>query len=120
MVLIHLVVFGSGQPFPAALNLSLLDGTNGFAMMGAAADDRCGSAVASVGDLNGDGVDEVALSCPGAGSDAGVVHVVYGRATAFPAVLNLSALNSSTGITIEGAAPGHQAGSPNPYIYSGW
>jgi len=52
------VVFGRDTaetgPFPASLDLSVLDGTNGFRLNGVAADDRSGNAVSSAVDVNGD------------------------------------------------------------------
>jgi hypothetical protein len=41
--------------FPPTLSLSILDGTNGFRLNGAAAADFSGFAVSSAGDVNGDG-----------------------------------------------------------------
>jgi hypothetical protein len=45
--------------FPANIDLSSLDGTTGFKLSGAAAIDRSGFSVASAGDVNGDGFDDV-------------------------------------------------------------
>ena len=41
--------------YPALIQLSSLDGTNGFKINGVAADDTSGISVASAGDVNGDG-----------------------------------------------------------------
>ncbi|NDG51347.1 MAG: hypothetical protein EBY30_20465, partial [Rhodospirillales bacterium] len=49
------VVFGRASGFTASLNLSTLNGTNGFKLAGVAAGDRSGESVASAGDVNGDG-----------------------------------------------------------------
>ena len=43
------------------LNLSILDGTNGFRLDGVAAGDRSGSAVSNAGDVNGDGLADVVI-----------------------------------------------------------
>ena len=43
------------MPFGAVLNLSSLNGTNGFRIDGVAAGDQSGRSVASAGDVNGDG-----------------------------------------------------------------
>src|SRR4029079_11011611 len=51
------VVFGSNSGFAAGLNISELNGSNGFAINGIAAYDRSGSSVSSAGDVNGDGID---------------------------------------------------------------
>ena len=49
------VVFGSQAGFPANFELSTLNGTNGFALNGVAADDLTGFRVSGAGDVNGDG-----------------------------------------------------------------
>src|SRR5438552_2965851 len=49
------VVFGKALGFAATIDLSTLDGSNGFRLDGVAASDSSGSTVASAGDVNGDG-----------------------------------------------------------------
>ncbi len=51
------VVFGSNAGFAANLDLSTLNGTNGFRISGVTAYDQSGWSVASAGDVNGDGID---------------------------------------------------------------
>src|SRR4028118_1235155 len=55
------VVFGSNSGFVAGLDLSELNGSNGFAINGIVADDRLGSSVSSAGDVNGDGFDDLII-----------------------------------------------------------
>ena len=45
-----------GQSFPAELELSSLDGTNGFVLKGAAAVSWANHFVSGAGDVNGDGL----------------------------------------------------------------
>src|SRR6185295_8436958 len=56
------VVFGSaalaGSP---PLDLSQLDGTNGYLIRGVDSGDRAGWTVAAAGDVNGDGMDDLAI-----------------------------------------------------------
>ena len=47
--------------FPPTLNLSILDGTNGFRLDGVMAGDRSGSAVSGAGDVNGDGLADLVI-----------------------------------------------------------
>ena len=109
------VVFGrdTGQtgPFPPSLNLSDLDGTNGFRLNGVAADDFSGRAVSSAGDVNGDGLADLLIGAFGAdpnGSYSGVSYVVFGRNTAqtgpFPPSLNLADLDGTNGFRLNGVA----------------
>ena len=83
------VVFGrntvQSDPFPASLNLSNLDGTNGFRLAGVALVDRSGQAVSSAGDVNGDGLADLLIGAAFAdpnGSLSGASYVVFGRNTA--------------------------------------
>ena len=55
------VVFGQAGGFAANLDLSDLDGTNGFQISGEAADDFSGRSVSSAGDVNGDGFDDLII-----------------------------------------------------------
>ncbi len=104
------VVFGrdtaNAGEFPAAFQLSSLDGTNGFAMHGAGEGDRSGGAVAGIGDVNGDGLDDVIVGArqadPLGREDAGAGYVVFGRPGAFPPAIELAALNGEDGFAIAG------------------
>src|SRR5215471_21652057 len=49
------VVFGRASGFGASIDLSTLNGTNGFKLRGVAPSDKSGRSVASAGDFNGDG-----------------------------------------------------------------
>ena len=55
------VVFGKASGFAANLNLSTLDGSNGFKLSGVAAVDGSGGSVSAAGDVNGDGFDDLII-----------------------------------------------------------
>ncbi|MCE3290238.1 MAG: hypothetical protein K0R83_2250 [Caulobacter sp.] len=110
------VVFGrdtaTAGGFAASLSLGALNGTNGFRIVGAASDDRSGVSVASAGDVNGDGVDDLivgAMYADTGGSGSGTSYVVFGRNTAaagaFAANLNLATLDGTNGFRLDGGAP---------------
>jgi len=85
------VLFGDDGPFPPVVQLSDLDGSNGFTIVGAGDYDRTGIDVAVAGDVNGDGVDDVVIGtypAPGYGEER--AYVVFGRqgATSCPADLD--------------------------------
>ena len=83
------MVFGKASGFAAALDLASLNGTNGFRLDGIDAGDYSGSSVASAGDVNGDGFDDIMIGAsgadPGGNYDAGESYVVFGKASGFAA-----------------------------------
>ena len=77
-------MFGNDSGFSSSLNLSSLDGSNGFAINGIDANDVIAS-VSGAGDVNGDGIDDVIIGASGAdpngNSSAGESYVVFGIAS---------------------------------------
>jgi Ca2+-binding RTX toxin-like protein len=107
------VVFGKASGFAPNLNLSSLDGSNGFRLTGVAAGDLTGRSVASAGDVNGDGFADLIVGAFGAdpnGSRSGTSHVVFGQASGFAANINLSSLDGSNGFSLSGAAADDYSG----------
>ena len=101
------------MPFDAIIELSDLDGSNGFQLGGLVADDHGGYSVSSAGDVNGDGIDDLIIGAPQAdlnGDLSGSVYVVFGSASGFSADFDLSTLDGSNGFRIDGAATRHYAG----------
>ncbi len=112
MLLCLLPFQGAGaQPFPALFSLESLlageggDGSQGFVINGITAGDELGIGLASAGDLNGDGFDDIVIGAsnvdfPGE-LDNGQVYVIYGRDAAvsgdFPAEIELSDLLADNG-----------------------
>ncbi|MBN3921969.1 MAG: FG-GAP repeat protein, partial [Nostoc sp. NMS4] len=103
------VVFGSKSGFKAQLNLSTLNGTNGFAINGIKQFDFSSRPVSNAGDINGDGIDDLIIGAYGAsrnGEESGQSYVVFGSKSRFSPQLNLSTLNGTNGFTINGINPG--------------
>ncbi|MEH2125357.1 MAG: hypothetical protein V7K44_13545, partial [Nostoc sp.] len=100
------VVFGSNSSFEASFNLSSLNGSNGFVINGIDSGDRSGISVSNVGDINGDGFDDLIIGAtyadPNGQRDAGESYVVFGSNSGFGASFNLSSLNGSNGFVING------------------
>ena len=95
------VVFGKPQFEQTPVDLNALDGTNGFKLIAENAyrynpGDYFGSEVTSVGDINHDGVDDIAI----AAKFLEKLYVVYGNPQGFPDSLKVSDLNGSNGFTI--------------------
>ncbi len=107
------VVYGSATPFPADVDLTNLTGTNGFRILGEMAGDRCGETLAGVGDINGDGIDDIGLGAQFAdpnGEASGKVYVLFGSTGMHAPSLQLGALPEAAGIAFHGAAPGEYCG----------
>lgn len=88
------VVFGSSSGFDPALELSSLDGTNGFALTGAEADRLASGA----GDVNADGIDDLIFGTTFESNDA--AYVVYGTTAGFESEVDLSALDGASGFVV--------------------
>lgn len=112
------VVFGKKTSlvgnFPASFNLASLDGTNGFIVNGNAADDGLGIGVSSAGDVNNDGFDDVLIGATGvdyAGNlNAGTAYVIFGKATPFASIVEITSLDGSNGGALRGVAAGDNLG----------
>ena len=116
------VVFGRNAAvdggFPLNVQLSNLDGTNGFTLSGADLDDLSGHAVEGAGDINGDGIDDVIIGAyladNAVASDAGAAYIVFGRNTAltgnFPVRLDLASIDGAGGFALEGQSESDQLG----------
>lgn len=99
------VVFGS-KTSRKSLELSDLDGTNGFVIDGIDRNSFYGESVSSAGDINGDGIDDLIIGAnysdlDGDGS-GGESYVVFGSKTSPGARLNVFSLNGTNGFVIEG------------------
>jgi hypothetical protein len=107
------VVFGKTTPFAATLAVSSLNGSNGFRLIGNTDNNYAGGAVAGVGDVNGDGLDDLIVGARGAGgSDRGQAYVVFGRTTPFADEIHLAGVNGgTTGFILDGMDAGDSAGS---------
>ncbi|MAE64843.1 MAG: hypothetical protein CMJ18_11295 [Phycisphaeraceae bacterium] len=114
------VIFGKDDGFAAEIEAAALNGTNGFTIDGAAGGDQLGSSVSAVGDVSGDGLDDLIIGASGAdpagAPSAGQSYLIYGRAGPFAAALDVADLlpanggDGSVGTVINGAAANDNAG----------
>ena len=112
------VVFGGASWFGGSLNLgTIANGTGGFVLSGAEFYDFAGFSVASAGDINGDGFDDLLIGAPAADttgnarSEAGETYVLFGKAGGFAAQRDLTTIaNGTAGFVILGQELGDQSG----------
>ncbi len=115
------VVFGKDSSFGGAIDISSiadLGGTVGLRINGEAANDQSGYSVASAGDINGDGKDDIIIGAPFADpngnsdSDSGSSYVVFGKDRSTNGVIELSAIAMGEGgFRIDGGSAGDQSGT---------
>lgn len=107
------VVFGHAGSFVSPILLDRLGTPNGFRLNGGDGE-FSGTSVAGVGDVNGDGLDDLLVGGPratvGAARNAGRGVVVFGRTTGFPSVIALDTLTPAEGAQISGVAQGDRLG----------
>ncbi len=101
------VVFGAAGGFGPSLDISLLNGTDGFRLDGIDPGDWAGTSVSGAGDVNADGFDDLIIGAKFAGpgpqtTSEGEAYVVLGAAIGFGAVFNLSALDGTNGFRLDG------------------
>ena len=104
------VVFGGPDGLPADVDLALLDGTDGFRLSGTPVFDGAGTDVSTLGDINGDGFDDLVVTAVQSAASAGgygyyvqsvpASFVVFGKAAGWAADTDLSTLSGSDGFRI--------------------
>ncbi|MDC0434809.1 calcium-binding protein, partial [bacterium] len=115
------VVFGSLDVGTGGLlNLSDLDGVNGFVINGLDQYDNFGGSVSNAGDINGDGMDDVIIGAPGADLNEPFVPAPYGSGASYvlfggrdvgsSGSLNVSDLDGVNGFAINGIMGGDNSG----------
>jgi hypothetical protein len=108
------IVFGKAVGWTSSLDLSTLNGSNGFRVTGAADGDQAGTSVAAAGDVNGDGIGDFIIGAYGADPNgrnlAGASYVVFGRAAGWGGDFDLGLLNGSNGFRLAGVAASDYSG----------
>jgi hypothetical protein len=106
------VVFGASTQFNSELDLSNLNGNNGFVINGIGELDKTSWAVTGLGDVNGDGIDDLLVSAAHAdanGDNSGQAYVIFGG-NKFSSTINLAEIDDTKGFIINGKSENHNLG----------
>lgn len=116
------VLFGKSSKFSSAIAVSGLNGTTGFRINGAEADQRLSTSAAGAGDINGDGFDDIVMGAEYAdysGASSGSAFVVFGRSSGFASVMGVSSLDGSNGFRFDALAAADKLGSGKQSVDGG-
>ena len=109
------IVYGQPGGYATPLNLDSMTPSQGFAVYGAAANDRLGYTVSSIKDFNNDGIDDIIVGAPFATSlvrtQAGTAYILYGQPGGYAAPIDLSvSLPVNQGFAVYGAGLNYKLG----------
>ncbi len=100
--------------FEPSFELSGINGQNGVTINGIGAGDSSGTSVSTVGDVNGDGIDDLIIGAltadSGSNMYSGSSYVVFGTVSGLPNPFNLEDINGLNGFTINGASSSDLSG----------
>jgi len=104
------------QELPQVVELAELNtagSLNGITFSGVDDFGKLGTAISRIGDINADGLEDIAIGAPGSdvnGIDSGSVYVLFGRQGIFPATLSPGDFDGTLGLVINGVASSNNTG----------
>jgi hypothetical protein len=104
------VIYGKDSD-TADIDLGAMTSDQGYRIDGGTLNHQFGSAVGAIGDINGDGFGDVAVSdfqASHAGSLAGAVYVIFGSATRPTGPIVAADLDGTNGFRLDGGPTGNQ------------
>ena len=91
------LVYGNSSGLAGVITPGSIDGSNGFILSGGSQNERAGVSVASIGDFNADGLDDIVVA-----TDETTNYLVFGTNAIFASGLALDNLTLSQGIALTG------------------
>ncbi len=107
------LIYGTGAPPTGVLNLERLTPAQGFKIVGGSSYDYVGQALASAGDFNGDGFDDVIIGAESnfEGALIGKAYVLFGTDQTFAGPFDLGGFDENDGVLLTGFDRGDDFGS---------
>jgi len=103
---IGFVIFGHNGTWATPFDITTIDGTNGFVLSGDSTTYAFGMSGGSVGDMNGDGIDDLVFGDSSAmistGLYSGAAWVLYGHRGTWSVTVTRSSISGTTGFEIIG------------------
>lgn len=103
------------QLYPRTFELSTLNGSNGFEIIGLEQNVQFGAESQFIGDINNDGLEDIALGVELATADglqyAGTTYIIFGSTSPFPTPFNLNTLNGTNGFIVKGIIANERRGT---------
>lgn len=108
-------ILAQNQLYPRTFDLSTLNGSNGFEIIGLSTNLQFGAESQFIGDINNDGLEDIAFGSNNATANdlqyAGAAYIIFGSTTPFPTPFDLSTLNGSNGFIVNGIASNEGRGA---------
>ncbi len=108
-------ILAQNQLYPRTFELSTLNGSNGFEIIGLSTNLQFGAESQFIGDINNDGLEDIAFGSHNATTNglqyAGAAYIIFGSTTPFPTPFDLSTLNGSNGFIVNGIASNEGRGA---------